>query len=539
MKDDHHLISEDENPTLFTDSSESTDKGKSNNVIGAEETKAVLLSRMVFFVTLVLAAAGAGYLTHSITSKSERNEFESSFAHLAEQVSTSATKNADNVMNAMIALGTSLTTVAGEQNDTIPFATFFDFPDMARPFLTIGGKIPFLYYAPVIWTTEKRAQWEHYVATHKDDVIEAPMGPNFNASKRDDISPYIYHVDIIARAEPGPHPPAKENEMPWMPLWQISSRSHHFYFQNLNGASFDWMRASLRAMNETKAPAITFVPGLIDIIPEDFETAEPQSFLLSPVFGDHQKSGNVEAALFTVLPWGLFLLKLLPEGTPPLTVVISNTCGQVFTYVINGPYPSFIGNRDIHDYDELGVHYDIPSFQAPNPDSDQCSYFMDFYPTKELEESYQTKTPFVFTSIVVGVFLFTSVVFCLYDMLVERRQRKVLHSATATGAIVNDLFPEEFQDRLFDAPGKEGKSQDLQSKPLADFFPDATVMFAEYVLCQADFDCVFVCAFVSDSVRCSLSCTSYDFQYSRLHGMVIHERASPRLHSLRIDLFRI
>jgi hypothetical protein len=39
------------------------------------------------------------------------------------------------------------------------------------------------------------------------------------------------------------------------------------------------------------------------------------------------------------------------------------------------------------------------------------------------------------------IFVFTSLVFLLYDRLVERRQQKVMSTAMQSSAIVSSLFP--------------------------------------------------------------------------------------------------
>lgn len=58
------------------------------------------------------------------------------------------------------------------------------------------------------------------------------------------------------------------------------------------------------------------------------------------------------------------------------------------------------------------------------------------------------KSPGYFAGIAITIFVFTSMVFVVYDYLVERRQRKVYSSAVKNNAIVSSLFPKngEFKD---------------------------------------------------------------------------------------------
>ena len=134
--------------------------------------------------------------------------------------------------------------------------------------------------------------------------------------------------------------------------------------------------------------------------------------------------------------------------------------------------------------------------------SDPCSYTLHLYPTKTLQDSYKTKEPIIFTVAVVLIFCFTSLVFVLYDVLVQRRQNKVMSSAVKTDAIVASLFPEQFRDQLYGVVSQSNKyissKEMLQnfasnltgegvgsgqvpvlSKPVADLYPNATVLMAD------------------------------------------------------------
>jgi hypothetical protein len=187
----------------------------------------------------------------------------------------------------------------------------------------------------------------------------------------------------------------------------------------------------------------------------------------------------------------------------------------------------FLGKGDHHD-----SKYDSLEFAAPfapfvdfsDADDDSldahCEYSLHIYPTQDLEDEYRTSKPAVFTSVVVLVFLFTSMVFMIYDFLVQRRQVKVHTAAVKSNAIVSSLFPAEIRDRLFQqqneehnnkgSNGKNGvfdattskfrqknflddedddraptdgandSSPDMyDTKPIADLFPNTTVMFAD------------------------------------------------------------
>ena len=107
--------------------------------------------------------------------------------------------------------------------------------------------------------------------------------------------------------------------------------------------------------------------------------------------------------------------------------------------------------------------------------------------------------------------MLTTLVFVFYDYTVKRRHDKLLATATRTNAIVASLFPKNVRDRIMEDAEKqaeldvdkrfnkigygakyelknfldevqEAHSDELEpfdTKPIADLFPEATVMFAD------------------------------------------------------------
>jgi hypothetical protein len=148
-----------------------------------------------------------------------------------------------------------------------------------------------------------------------------------------------------------------------------------------------------------------------------------------------------------------------------------------------------------------------------------CWYVFSIYPTQEFSDSMTSKVPIYITFGVVAIFLITSLVFWGYNILVTRRQSKVEKHAAKSDAIVSSLFPEQVRQRLMEnnSKTKGDKSNSastqnavtnfagqvvpvssdhdlrvrsnfdlddsanvlLQTKPIADLFPSASVLFAD------------------------------------------------------------
>jgi len=75
-----------------------------------------------------------------------------------------------------------------------------------------------------------------------------------------------------------------------------------------------------------------------------------------------------------------------------------------------------------------------------------CPFHISVFPSEALEDKYRTDTPAIFTAMAVLIFAFTSAVFLIYDVCVERRQARVLRSAIQS-AVTAEWLEGIVQDR--------------------------------------------------------------------------------------------
>jgi hypothetical protein len=146
----------------------------------------------------------------------------------------------------------------------------------------------------------------------------------------------------------------------------------------------------------------------------------------------------------------------LPQNSNGVYVVLEHTCGkgQAFTYRLDGSDTTYLGVGDLHDpkYDDLGFSATLSELMdttKSDRDStytglpladDFCDKTLKVYPSQDMEDDYKTMKPVLFTVIAAFIFVFTSVVFVTYDLLVARRQKIiVMDRALASGAIVSSL----------------------------------------------------------------------------------------------------
>ena len=89
---------------------------------------------------------------------------------------------------------------------------------------------------------------------------------------------------------------------------------------------------------------------------------------------------------------------------------------------------------------------------------------MSVYFPVEMYNFYNTDVPIVITTVIVFIFVFTSIMFLLYDRLVERRQRIVMKTAVKSTQIVNSMFPKQIRDRLSAEEGQDGPVHGTKAK---------------------------------------------------------------------------
>lgn len=178
---------------------------------------------------------------------------------------------------------------------------------------------------------------------------------------------------------------------------------------------------------------------------------QPRTFILVPVYHDLREI-DVMGFLVAIVPWesvscecaysqgslrhGTHLIdtqyfqNVLPDDTNGIVVDVKDTCGSEFTYVINGGNAEFMGQGDLHDvrYDRLQQASDFALRARYDGDlsaEGHCLYSIYVYPSAEYEATFYSRQPVDLAILVIMVFLVTTFVFVIYDVAVQRRQKKV------------------------------------------------------------------------------------------------------------------
>ena len=396
---------------------------------------------------------------------------------------------ATNVFATIESMSTTITSHTMATNATWPFVTIPNFVARGSQLLELSGSF-WLALSPLV-TLDQRVEWEQYSVAHQGWLSEnldgsqgAPVGPP--------IMPFIWRGDMG-------EPPVREDDevaQPYFgPFWQVAPPVPFVVNQNI--FAVDDFQQVYDSMLRVDGTVLAFASNLAK--PVGNNTMEwPFSYISSPVRRTLEQGSDAVAIFSAVLPWHSYFYSAVPDGTGGMYVVVKNSCQQAFTYLVYDSGPVYIGPEDKHDtrYSHLEIRLDFDILDGYD-EIDSCRYTLHAYPSHEFHETFMTFEPIQYTLFVVAVFLVTSLTFIIYDCFVRRKDIKVMSSAENTNAIVSSLFPAQVRERLLEdaekrmqnhqALGKgnltdllEGeKAKLLASKPIADLFPNVTVMFAD------------------------------------------------------------
>jgi len=319
---------------------------------------------------------------------------------------------------------------------------------------------------------------------------------------------------------------------PWNPIWTSMAGDTSTTTFMYNQMSDPVRQRVLTSLVEDRSPAFSEVFRREGAYYENYgkgNIGELATLIVFPVFGP-ESDDVVIGSVVLEIDWRDFVPSNFPLDGDLVDIVVSNSCGQNYTFRVNANTNELdlIGEGDLHDtkfsehvYGSAFEEYNsiVTSASKAGDAVDQlidfCRYRFLIYPRQELRDEHVTNEPIILTILVCTIFVFTTLVFFLYDFFVRRRQRLVMDRATRTGEIVSSLFPENVRERLYNSPAKNQliriddedhldtdstvKSSSnfrspkasiksflsanenglLGSEPIADLFPDTTVVFID------------------------------------------------------------
>jgi Adenylate and Guanylate cyclase catalytic domain len=175
---------------------------------------------------------------------------------------------------------------------------------------------------------------------------------------------------------------------------------------------------------------------------------------------------------------------------------------------------NYLGVGDMHDpkHDDTEVVIPLAHYKYNETMSAQghCLYSMSLYYSDAFESETGTHVAVFCTVAIAIIFILMAGTFAMYDHFVRRRNSKVVSAAAKSNAIISSLFPTQVRERLFAekeeqqlgaSSGTKSKLKSMltsgsfmevkatdevdenefmyKSKPIADLFPETTILFAD------------------------------------------------------------
>jgi hypothetical protein len=465
------------------------------------------------------------------------------FKDFATEVETLVHFSATNQFKLVETVATTITSYAISTRAVWPFVSIPHFERRGLEVNDLSNSL-LLGFSPYVKESD-RAKWEVYanymqgwiaegvetsVDLHKDYVNETTGQVDIAP-----IHPEIFNRDPVTGSRVSVMPDdttVNANDTLYLPVWQMAPAPHDtsiVHYNLLDNDVFERVEYGMRGINSPVLSEATDLEWLYGGAIRDDPT-HPHSFLLQPVYedfleedeehSDNNETVGILGVVIAIIGWDRNFQNLLPPKAHGIIIVMRDTCGDEFTYQVNGADAIFLGYGDYHDpkyaYLEHLDAFDVLQKLKKSENHLHCEYFMHIFPSDELRNDYVTSKPAIYTAVVMLVFFATVAVFVLYDYLVNVRQAKVMLAAKKSNAVVASLFPKNVRDRIMqdveeqlargDKPCKKGTGMmfgavakhelkhfldsgianadgvPFDTKPIADLFPSTTISKSYYVL---------------------------------------------------------
>ncbi|KAL7576124.1 hypothetical protein ACA910_004788 [Epithemia clementina (nom. ined.)] len=484
------------------------DEVKEVQLMAKADTNRIRFWRVVVTVVILAVGLAVTLSTYYLLRDDEDDSFKAAFGQFSSAVSLSATTVQKNIKSGYQATAEYAATQAQAHNMTWPFVVlpkFETFGKIIREYSTIESVVFVIY----VEDAQRDAFIEFIEPRYKEWVNESHT---LNPAVADKFEPIEYDNFVKKKGPDGSWIPQDKHPFYYV-LTQRSPPPTTYNTLNFDAYSEPDYAAYYDAGRILKGQVLTTqVRPFASSTDKDHALIHSQ--LPDSVYVDHPHSFNsllvredpndldspVVGVISGPVAWDASLRNLLPEGVKGIHAVVRNNCNNTFTYEISGKNAFFLGDGDHHDtlYDGMAVHVPLSSSDDPlwATTPGHCIYDMTVYPSSSFEDDYKSQTPLIFAIVVAISFVVMAATFFIYDMFVQRRNRKLVSNAARSNAIVSSLFPGHIRDKFIgtQAPDQEKNFKNTLSRknsdaflnqpgsaPIADLFLETTVLFADIV----------------------------------------------------------
>jgi hypothetical protein len=480
-------------------------------IAGIEDRVIAKNLRIFVFAIFLTLCIALPIIVHKTSRNKEVEAFEASFYSVSEKIFDSVQTKVDRQLSAANSLAIALTShAAATSGVSWPFVTIPDW-DLRADNVRDLGEFLSINLSPIV-TEEQRFFWQVFTLENLNWLWEAQQTniTDTVTRKMEDRAGSLPSVDkmvqstwsnqlegandmwSILNGQPiskdiyRPHPsglgfaPEAPEHSPFLPMWlQMPAVSTMI---NLNVLSLSGAGSAANATMNTAVPTMSQVVDLKDVSssqrallseyytmllqdyfkdPDLQYEGDPVAIMSFPVFDTFDSAGKTLVAELTAqIQFQQYFSNVLPEGSGGVFVVVSNSCGDLFSYEVTGEDAHFLGREDYHDpaFDHLMQTCDLAAMAEsgsrsghnfhPVLNSDFCRYAVTIYPSESFHKQYATNDPVVYAVVIAVVILFVSFVSMAYDLIVQRRMKRIIDAARNNKALLTSLYPDNVRERL-------------------------------------------------------------------------------------------
>lgn len=351
-------------------------------------TSKIRLGRTIVMLLLAVTGLLVSATTYVLLRKREQINFENAYNQFSRTLGDAAISEMKRLREAVRSFGQVVEVITKETNQSWPFFDYAGIEMFAQEQLDSKGLENLQYLTRV--NHSQREQWLAF----ESDIYErwVKSGHTRAYGNLDSLVEGGYQADILEVTDAGVYPSSEKEE-----YWPLAFRypppnSYFIVGLDISSINYDDMFASLKLLGNQ-----TLISNVNPYIESDEEEAKqhakfhstladgssrtdfPHSFMFHPVHQEpNNSSSDIVAMVLVPIAWDASLRNLLPASVNGLVVVGRNSCGQEFSYLIEGENAYFIGNEDLHDeaYDsmETAVNLDFSVHPKFGDTAGHCTY---------------------------------------------------------------------------------------------------------------------------------------------------------------------
>jgi hypothetical protein len=335
-----------------------------------------VVSITVLVTAILVSSAG----TFIFLKNDEESSFEESYNSFANTIGDAAEGHEHNLFSAMHSFSNTISAAAIATNSELPFVTVPTFEVLAAAARQQSGA-ELIIFSPKVQVDEV-IRWNEYATANEwwyEESQKLAISSSEGSLVQSDFAPgsplpFLYETFQDENGNPSVMPAM--NDPPFYPVWQISpppfspslikanigvksdflscSKAVDFAREGLLGAtSFSdvYGLSGLASkhevhedfhnkfMDSSDMESVAFHDKFMVSMDMDTDSAytRPHTFFTQPIFREiFNDTSEVVGYIIAIIPWDLYFANLLPNGAKGIACVASNTCGQSFTYFLDG-----------------------------------------------------------------------------------------------------------------------------------------------------------------------------------------------------------